>query len=335
MKIYNKIVIDMKTGDVIEEDSYEYSGPVAKCLDFFGDMMGGISGLFGGNYDVGGFGGAPGPGEGGGGGLGSYGGYVGDMIGNAMGGGPMVSGGIGGGMFPANNQQTQPNIMDWLTNLFGDGADIGNLPGALYGIPEMPSLTAGLDQLSPYNVPQLPQFNYGALDPTLKASIERPYMDALMMAREQLGGAGILGTQGRETPLFSGAAGNVLGRMAQDAGPVMAQTAYNLTMPQAMQGWQADLGRNITGYNTALQGLTTDYSGEMQRRNEYMAQLGMPYNMLPGMMGGTYSTPIVQQGGSTSGAIGGGLMGAALPAMMGMNPLWGIATGLGGLLGGI
>lgn len=31
MKIYTRVVIDMKTGNVVEEDSYEYSGPVALC----------------------------------------------------------------------------------------------------------------------------------------------------------------------------------------------------------------------------------------------------------------------------------------------------------------
>ena len=31
MKIYNKVVISMATGDVLEEDSFEYNGPVAYC----------------------------------------------------------------------------------------------------------------------------------------------------------------------------------------------------------------------------------------------------------------------------------------------------------------
>lgn len=31
MKIYNKIVIDMNTNEVLEEDSFEYDGPVAYC----------------------------------------------------------------------------------------------------------------------------------------------------------------------------------------------------------------------------------------------------------------------------------------------------------------
>ncbi len=31
MKIYTRVVIDMATSDVLEADSYEYSGPVAEC----------------------------------------------------------------------------------------------------------------------------------------------------------------------------------------------------------------------------------------------------------------------------------------------------------------
>jgi hypothetical protein len=32
MKIYNRVVIDLSTGETIEEDSYEYDGPVMKCM---------------------------------------------------------------------------------------------------------------------------------------------------------------------------------------------------------------------------------------------------------------------------------------------------------------
>lgn len=31
MKIYTRVVIDLSTGETIEEDSYEYDGPVMKC----------------------------------------------------------------------------------------------------------------------------------------------------------------------------------------------------------------------------------------------------------------------------------------------------------------
>lgn len=31
MKIYNRVIIDMETGEVIEEDSFQYDGPVAEC----------------------------------------------------------------------------------------------------------------------------------------------------------------------------------------------------------------------------------------------------------------------------------------------------------------
>ena len=31
MKIYTKLVIDMTTDKILEEESFEYSGPVAQC----------------------------------------------------------------------------------------------------------------------------------------------------------------------------------------------------------------------------------------------------------------------------------------------------------------
>ena len=34
MKIYTKVVIDLKTGNVLEEKSFEYTGPVAECISF-------------------------------------------------------------------------------------------------------------------------------------------------------------------------------------------------------------------------------------------------------------------------------------------------------------
>ena len=32
MKVYNKLVVDIETGEHLEEDSYEYEGPVAQCV---------------------------------------------------------------------------------------------------------------------------------------------------------------------------------------------------------------------------------------------------------------------------------------------------------------
>jgi len=41
MKIYTKLVLDMSNWDVLEEESFEYNGPVAQCVSF--DMGGGAS----------------------------------------------------------------------------------------------------------------------------------------------------------------------------------------------------------------------------------------------------------------------------------------------------
>ena len=46
MKIYNKIVINIDTGDVVEEDSFEYQGQIAHCggvFNFVGDILGGAA----------------------------------------------------------------------------------------------------------------------------------------------------------------------------------------------------------------------------------------------------------------------------------------------------
>jgi hypothetical protein len=32
VKVYNKLVVDIETGEHLEEDSYEYEGPVAQCV---------------------------------------------------------------------------------------------------------------------------------------------------------------------------------------------------------------------------------------------------------------------------------------------------------------
>lgn len=39
MKIYNKLVIDLNSGDVLEEDSFEYAGPVAEAKGKGGDQQ--------------------------------------------------------------------------------------------------------------------------------------------------------------------------------------------------------------------------------------------------------------------------------------------------------
>ena len=54
MKIYDYVRLDIDTGEVLEEDSFEYSGPVSKCLEADRDASGGLSGTHGGQTDWGG-----------------------------------------------------------------------------------------------------------------------------------------------------------------------------------------------------------------------------------------------------------------------------------------
>lgn len=43
MKVYNKIVIDMDSSEIVEEDSFEYHGPLALCINFSSNHSSGQS----------------------------------------------------------------------------------------------------------------------------------------------------------------------------------------------------------------------------------------------------------------------------------------------------
>lgn len=73
---------------------------------------------------------------------------------------------------------------------------------------------------------------YQNLDPTIRAGIEEPYMRGFEMLGNQMGGWG-----GNPRAGWSGAAGDVFGQYAQQAGQGMAQTGWNMMMqPYQMAG---------------------------------------------------------------------------------------------------
>ena len=106
MKIYNSVTIDIETGEILAEDSFEYSGPLALCGGDGGGDGGGGGDSGGGEGDADGVGGIGGPGDSGGSGIGASGeggvgvgasgsGSVGDSGGFGI--GASGSGGIGAG----------------------------------------------------------------------------------------------------------------------------------------------------------------------------------------------------------------------------------------------
>lgn len=101
MKVYEKIVIDMKTLETVEEVSFEYDGPIAKCDGGDGDGGGGSSGS-----------------------------AIGTAVGSALGPiGGIVGGIIGGSIGSANFGGSGGGEPEGAGNIGGVGTGIGPIGG--------------------------------------------------------------------------------------------------------------------------------------------------------------------------------------------------------------
>ena len=125
---------------------------------------------------------------------------------------------------------------------------------------------------------------YSNLSPEVMQGVRAPYEDASKQLTESLGySAG--SAQGGP----SGTLGGAQGKFWADAGTQMGQQAWGMTQPAYSAGWQAQL-----------------------------QQAQMPYNMMPGLMGGSYSQPVIQP--DTSFNYGNALMGGL--GAYGMYNMW-------------
>ena len=225
----------------------------------------------------------------------------------------------------------QRAVYQWLIPLVQQMSLAGTLGTSPYPIPGMP------------DVPQLPSPYEGleramptkawweGIEPGVKEGLYAPWEEAGQRLSEQLSGAG---AGGSARGGFSGAIAPAMADLWGQAGQQVPLQAWQMTGPQMQQAWQQDYGaesqRRMLDYQTSMQQTMMPYQQQMQRRGELLQGYQMPYGIMPGMMGGTYSTPIVQQGGGSmlGGAMGGGLAGAGL--WMGFPGIAGLA-GLGAL----
>jgi hypothetical protein len=132
--------------------------------------------------------------------------------------------------------------------------------------------------------------------------------------------------------------------LAKDWGKGVESRAMGMIMPQLMQEWQMNAG-------ASQQGWAQNATNEMERWRQLQSQQRLPYEILPGLAGGSLSQPqsmtqpVIGGGFSPSGALGGAGTGAMLGSMMapagamGLGALGGPA-GLGlmagmGMLGGM
>ena len=124
---------------------------------------------------------------------------------------------------------------------------------------------------------------YAGLDPNIRAGIEEPYVRAMDLMRNQLGGIGMLGSP---TAGISGAAADVFAQYAQKAAPTMAQTGWNMMMGP----YQAAMGLIPTTYSDLLVGHTPTIQQIQPGAPlppDYQSQL---QSLMAGIMPQTYPT---------------------------------------------
>jgi hypothetical protein len=139
------------------------------------------------------------------------------------------------------------------------------------------------------------------------AGLNAPWNDARNQMFESLGQAGSLGSAGAG---MSGAAGAALGEFESNRANQMGLQAWNMMQPGLMNQWQGQLGANqyLTGMENAMaqQEYGTNYQNQLNQQqqdygmsqnlwNQQIAANQAPFTIAPGLMGGTYSTPIVQE----------------------------------------
>ena len=307
MKVYRRIILDIKTGSILYEDSYKYSGKIAEC----------------------------------------------------KGGGTTVT------EYQSPEQkeiyaQFIPIMQKLAASAQGGPAayDIPQYPTA----PTAPSMQGVLSGTPQYQIPNIQQMMpsqqwYSDLSPEVMAGIRAPYEDASKQLTESLGYSA-----GSPMAGASGVLGGSQAKFWEYAGRNMGQQAWNMTAPAMQQGWQAQLGQSQLGYQNLQQERTADYqnilaqqqagyAGQQNMWTQQMQQAMLPYTIAPGLMGGTYSSPVVNQPGASpmGGAIAGGTAGyfggaaagatyAATPSALAAGSTagaWGgpVGMGLGALLG--
>ena len=165
---------------------------------------------------------------------------------------------------------------------------------------------------------------WGSLAPQVKAGLYAPYVEAGQGLMEAMGAAGSLGSARGG---LSGAAGAALGELAGKAAQNVGMDAWRMTSPMAMTAWNADLARNIMGYQQGQQERLADYNTAMNVWNRPMSTLGMVGAAMP-------QAYTQQGGGGIGGLLSGGLMGGLGAASIGLGTPWTLgAAGLGALGG--
>ena len=114
---------------------------------------------------------------------------------------------------------------------------------------------------------------YNNIAPEVRQSLWEPAIEGGNQMMEVLGAKGMMG--GPSTPA-SGSGATAMGKLFSDYSQGIGGQAWNMISPGLMADYNAQLGRNITGYQTSL----------------------MPFQTAAGLLPSSYATPIVNSGSS-------------------------------------
>ena len=162
----------------------------------------------------------------------------------------------------------------------------------------IPSMQGVLSDTPMYNTDfmQPTQQWWNNVSPDVKSGLWSPYKEAGNQLSEQLGGQGQWGSA-RGGP--SGAAGAAMGQLMSEGAQNVPLQAWQM----GQEGRAADLAKSQTGYQNQLQESMadwnrygTDYQNQMTQWQMEQQAIQYPFTAAPGMLGGTYSQPVVNPG---------------------------------------
>jgi hypothetical protein len=128
---------------------------------------------------------------------------------------------------------------------------------------------------------------YQGLSPEVMGGLWAPWEEAGQALTHRLNAMGQLGSMRGGV---SGSGETAMANLAADAATQVPLQAWQMTQPGMMAGWQAELGRNQFGVEQRLADTRAQWQAMVSAQR-------MPYEIVPGMAGGSMPQPVVQSGG--------------------------------------
>jgi hypothetical protein len=310
MKIYEYVRIDIETGEILEEKSFEYEGPIAKCGGGGGSKV---------EYEQS-------PEQ--------------QLAWQAI--SPMLQEMYGYGITEPARTEIQytkdpyGNVVPHTVQIPAQYGKVGD--PKVWDVPQAPS---------PVPTPQMGQYVdpsvlrptadwYGSLSPEVMGGLWAPYEQAGERLLERMGAQGMAGNiRGG----YSGQAQAAMGTLAAEAAKNVGLQAWQMNQPAQLA--QYDIG--MQNYRAAM-GRTAQQDALNQAMWHQQIQAAQfPYTVMPGLVGGTYSQAQVDPAAinpaaaAITGGIGGAASGAMIGAQMGAGggPYGAVIGGGLGALGGL